>query len=51
MIIKIILGMTLGKIILNIGNKEFANGLTYTGVTRVRRLIDIAFKPFPNYER
>ena len=46
-----ITGMTLDKVILNLSNREFANGLTYTAVTRVRKLSDIAFKPFPNYLR
>jgi hypothetical protein len=43
--------MTLDKVMINLSDKEFANGLTYTAVTRVRRLEDIAFQPFPNYER
>ena len=43
--------MTLGKIIVNLSNREFATGLTYTAVSRVKRLADIAFKPFPNYVR
>ena len=44
-------GMTLGKVIVNLSNREFATGLTYTAVSRVKRLTDIAFKPFPNYVR
>ena len=40
-------GQTLGKIMLNLGTREFAGGLTYTALTRVRRLADLAFKPFP----
>ena len=43
--------MTLGKVILNLSDREFSNGLTYTAVTRVRRLSDIAFRPFPNFVR
>ena len=43
--------MTLDKIILNLGEKEFANGLTYTATTRVRSEIDLAFSPCPNYIR
>ena len=43
--------MTLDRVIINLSEREFANGLTYTAVTRVRRLADIAFRPFPNYER
>ena len=44
-------GMTLGKVIINLSEKEFANGLTYTAVTRVRKLVDMAFSPFPNFFR
>ena len=43
--------MTLGKVIINLSAKEFANGLTYTAVTRVRKLSDLAFDPFPNFYR
>ena len=39
------------KVIVNIGEKEFAVGLTYTAVTRTRRLEDIAFDLFPNFYR
>ena len=44
-------GMTIPKLILNVGSREFSGGLTYTGVTRVKRLDDLAFRPFPNYCR
>ena len=43
--------MTMDLMILNLGTKEFAGGLTYTGVTRVKKLEDLAFRPFPNYCR
>ena len=43
--------MTLDKIIINLGDKEFANGLTYTAVTRVRRAADMSFSPYPNFIR
>ena len=43
--------MTLDKIIVNLGESEFANGLTYTATTRVKRGIDLAFSPYPNYIR
>ena len=43
--------MTLDRVVLNLGSKEFANGLTYTGVTRVRRLEDMVFRPFPSLNR
>ena len=45
------LGMTLGKIIIDLSEKEFASGLTYTAVTRVRRAADMSFRPFPNFIR
>ena len=45
-------GMTLDKVILNIGKSEFANGLTYTGLSRVKKIEDLAFDdPFPAHER
>lgn len=43
--------MTLGKIIIDLSEKEFASGLTYTAVTRVRRAADMSFRPFPNFIR
>jgi hypothetical protein len=43
--------MTLGKIIINLSETEFASGLTYTAVTRVRTAADMAFSPFPNFIR
>lgn len=43
--------MTLNKVIINLGESEFSSGLTYTATTRVRRAIDMAFSPFPNYIR
>ena len=44
-------GMTLDKIIVHLGETEFASGLTYTATTRERRGIDIAFSPYPNFIR
>jgi ATP-dependent DNA helicase PIF1 len=44
-------GMTLDEIILDVGEKEFATGLTYTGATRTRNFGLLAFDPFPNYHR
>ena len=43
--------MTLDKIIINLSDKEFASGLTYTAVTRVRRAADMAFSPYPDFYR
>ena len=44
-------GQTLGKVVVNLGKNEFATGLTYTGITRVRTEADIAFHPVPTRER
>lgn len=43
--------LTLDKVIIDIGKKEFCAGLTYVACSRVRRLKDLLFiSPFP-YER
>ena len=44
-------GQTLGKVILNLGSREFAAGLTYTALTRARCLQDMAFLPMPTLAR
>ena len=44
-------GQTLGKVILNLGNREFAAGLTYTALTRAKCLKDMAFLPMPSFSR
>jgi ATP-dependent DNA helicase PIF1 len=44
-------GQTLDKVIINLGKKEFATGLTYTALSRVRCLADLAFDPMPSLER
>ena len=44
-------GMSLGKTIINIGNREFACGLTYTAISRCRKIEDLVFLPFYNYVR
>ena len=43
--------MTLEEIILDIGEKEFATGLTYTAATRTKKFGMLAFDPFPNCHR
>lgn len=43
--------MTLYKVILDIGDKEFASGLTYTGTTRTNEQSNLAFSPFPSFYR
>jgi ubiquitin C-terminal hydrolase len=44
-------GVTMPRIMINLGPREFACGLTYTAVSRVRSLTDLAFYPFPNFAR
>ena len=39
-------GLTLEKAKIDIGNKEFAAGLTFVALSRVRSLSDICFKQF-----
>ena len=49
--LKRILGQTMGKVIVNLGEKEFAVGLAYTACTRVKTVRDLYFDPFPNGHR
>ena len=44
-------GQTLQRVIIDLGDKEFASGLTYTALTRVRRLDHLAFDPMPDLNR
>ena len=44
-------GQTLDKIIVNLGDREFASGLTYTALSRTTKLQNIKFDPFPIKER
>lgn len=39
-------GRTIDKVIIDIGDSDFACGLTYVAITRARCLTDIIFKPF-----
>ena len=43
-------GLTLPKAKIDLGKKEFAAGLSFVAVSRVRSLGDILFRPF-NFER
>lgn len=43
-------GLTIQKAIIDFGEKEFAAGLSFVAVSRVRALKDILFRPF-NFER
>ena len=42
-------GQTLDKIVLDIGDKEFASGFTYTAISRAKKLEHVAFETFPSY--
>jgi hypothetical protein len=44
-------GMSLGKVIVNIGHREFANGLTYTAINRCTKIENLAFYPLYSYIR
>ena len=44
-------GQTMDKIILDLGDGEFAPGLTYTALSRAKKLENIAFDPFPSMLR
>ena len=44
-------GMTIDRVILNVGPKEFASGITYTGASRVKGLHFLAFDPLPSFDR
>ena len=44
-------GMSLDQITINLGEKEFASGLTYTAISRCKKFQNLAFEPFPNYIR
>lgn len=39
-------GLTIPKVIIDIGRYEFSCGITYVAITRARKLSDIIFKPF-----
>ena len=44
-------GLTLDKVVIDIGNKEFSSGLTYVACSRVRSLKDLLFTTPFSYER
>ena len=43
--------MTMDRAIVNAGEREFACGITYTAVSRVRNLQSLAFDPMSNFVR
>ena len=44
-------GLTLDKVVVDIGKKEFSCGLTFVACSRVRQLTDILFTPPFTYQR
>ena len=44
-------GLTLDKVVVNIGKKEFCAGLTFVAISRVRRLSDLLFQETFDYKR
>ena len=45
-------GMTIDKpVIVDVGPAEFAPGMTYTAVTRVRNFTGLSFQPMPSFNR
>ena len=42
--------LTLNKVVINIGKKEFCTGLSFVPLSRVRRITDLLLHPFP-FER
>jgi len=43
-------GLTLDKVVIDIGKKEFTAGLSFVAVSRVREIKDLILKPF-DFER
>ena len=39
------------RVIINLGPSEFANGLTYTAMSRCKKIEHLSFYPMRNYER
>ena len=44
-------GLTLDKVVIDIGKKEFSSGLTFVACSRVRKLADLLFDPPFPYQR
>ena len=44
-------GMSLDKVMINLGPKEFASGLSYTAISRCKKIQNLAFDPFPTWIR
>ena len=44
-------GKSLDRVIINLGKTEFANGLTYTAISRCKKFEYLSFCPMKNYSR
>lgn len=44
-------GATLGRILIDLSDREFAVGLTYTALSRCKKFSQLAFSNFPDYKR
>ena len=44
-------GMSLDKVIVNLGKKEYCNGLTYTALSRCKEIKNLALVNFPPFIR
>ena len=44
-------GQSLDRVIINIGDIEFSNGLTYTAISRCKTVEMLSFKPMKSYNR
>ena len=44
-------GLTLDKVVINVGKREFSSGLTFVACSRVHRLQDLLFNPPFPYQR
>ena len=44
-------GQSLDKVIIKIGDTEFQNGLTYTAISRCKKIEFLSFRPMENYKR
>ena len=42
---------SLNGVIINIGDIEFSNGLTYTAISRCKTVEMLSFKPMKSYDR
>ena len=44
-------GQSLDQVIINLGKGEFSNGLTYTAISRCKKIENLSFNPMPGGER